>query len=151
LQPIVFACRRIIPKSGVEIAAEIANMERWAEFKGYGPLPGIEHAEYETRTETMIGSRVRVRSRDGSTHVEEFYEWESGRKIGMKLHEFTSPLRHLATHFLEEWTFEPQGSATSVTRMFQFFPRNAATRPLLWIISLFFRRAVALHLAEMHE
>jgi hypothetical protein len=97
----------------------------------------------------MIGSRVRVRSRDGSEHIEEFYEWQPGQKISMKLHEFTPPLRHLATHFLEEWTFKAQGSATQVTRTFQFFPRNFAARPLLWIISLLFRRAVAHHLEQM--
>lgn len=149
MQPIVFSCQRTIPKSGTEIAAEIANMERWSEFDGYGPLPGIERAEYELRTETMIGSRVRVRNRDGSTHVEEFYEWDPGHKISMKLHEFSPPLSRLATHFLEEWTFVPQGSATHVTRTFQLFPKSSFTRPLLWIISLLFRRAVAHHLAQM--
>jgi hypothetical protein len=149
MQPIVFACHRTIRKSGMEIASEIANIERWSEFGGYGPLPGIERAHYETRTDNMIGSRIHVRNRDGSEHVEEFYEWEPGRKISMKMHNFSPPLRHLTTHFLEEWTLETREGGTFVTRQFQLFPRSAATRPFLWLISLLFRRAVARHLAEI--
>jgi hypothetical protein len=149
MHPIVFSCQRTIPKSGIEIASEIANMDRWAEFNGYGPLPGIERAEYEIRTESMIGSRVRVRNQDGSTHVEEFYEWDPGRKISMKMHNFSPPLSGLATHFIEEWTFVPQGNATHATRTFQLFPKSGFTRPLLWIISLLFRRAIERQLLGM--
>lgn len=69
----------------------------------------------------------------------------------MKLQAFTPPLSRLATHFIEEWRFEVGDGGTLVTRTFQLFAASAWTRPFLWMISLFFRRAIAQHLAEMAE
>lgn len=149
MRPIRFACSQRIAQSAPAICAEIADVARWREFKGYGLLPGIADAVYEQRTETMIGSRVRVRNTDGSGHVEEFYAWEPTKQVAMKFDDFTPPLHYLATHFTEEWYFEPQTGGTLVTRKFQLFPKHAAARPVLWLISLVFRRAIARHLAEM--
>lgn len=149
MRPMIFTCKAIIPKTASEICAEIANVARWPEFKGYGLLPGIASAAYEQRTPTMIASRIRVRNTDGSGHVEEICAWEPGRKVVMKLHDFTPPLDRLATHFIEEWHFEAKNGATHVTRKFQLFPQHPAARPFLWLISLAFRRAIARHLAEM--
>lgn len=125
------------------------NMTRWSEFQGYAFLPGIEEAQFETRTPDMIGSRVRVRNTDGSQHVEEIIAWDPDREIAMKLQEFTPPLNRLATHFIEHWRLAPQGDATLVTRKFQMHPTNALTRFPLWVISLVFRRAIAAHLDHM--
>ncbi len=149
MPPITFEARKTIPRTAAEIASEIADTARWREFQGYAILPGIESAEYERRTEEMTGSRVRVRNRDGSEHIEEITEWDAENKIVMSLHEFSAPLNRLATHFIEEWNFEAKNNGTLVTRKFQMFPRQSITRPFLWLISLFFRRAVALHLDEM--
>ena len=149
MQPICFACSATIDQSASAISAQIADVARWREFAGYGPLPGIANAAYERRTETMIGSRVRVRNTDGSGHVEEFFAWEPTKQVAMKFADFTPPLHYLATHFTEEWYFEPQTGGTLVTRKFQLFPKHAAARPVLWLISLVFRRAIARHLAEM--
>lgn len=149
MNPIVFKCRQVIPKSGAEICAEIADTARWREFHGYGILPGIVSAAYEKRTDGMVGSQVRVRSADGSEYVEEIYRWVPGEGIGMRLHEFTPPLSRLATHFTEEWTFRPEGDATLVAREIQMFPSRSLTRPVVWLISLLFKRAIARHLARM--
>ena len=149
VHPITFQRSRLIRKSPSEISAEIADTARWSEFQGYGFLPGIERAEYETRTAQMVGSRVRVHNMDGSQHVEEISEWDADEKIVMKLHEFTPPLNRLATHFVEEWNFVPQNGATQVTRKFQMYPIQPLTRPFLWLISLLFRRAVSAHLDDM--
>lgn len=147
--PITFERSVTIPRSADEIAAEIADVARWSEFNGYSILPGIESAEYERRTEDMVGSRVRVRNSDGSEHVEEVLVWDPENRIVMKLHTFTPPLSRLANHFIEEWLFEAEGDTTLVTRKFQMFPRSRLTNPLLWLISLFFRRAITLHLEQM--
>ena len=149
MQPICFACSATIDQSASAISAQIADVARWREFKGYGLLPGIANAAYERRTETMIGSRVRVRNTDGSGHVEEFFAWEPTKQVAMKFADFTPPLHYLATHFTEEWYFEPQTGGTLVTRKFQLFPKHAAARPVLWLISLVFRQAIARHLADM--
>lgn len=149
MRPIRFACSQLIAQSAPAICAAIADVARWREFKGYGLLPGIADATYEQRTETMIGSRVRVRNSDGSGHVEEFYAWEPTKQVAMKFDRFTPPLCHLATHFTEEWLFETRTNATLVTRKFQLFPKHAVARPLLWLIALVFRQAIARHLADM--
>lgn len=149
MNPIGFQCHHIIARTGSEICSEIADTAHWGGFTGYGILPGIESAEYEKRTDDMVGSRIRVRNTDGSQHVEEITKWVPGREVGMKLHEFSPPLSHLATHITEEWDFQAQDHATLVTRTFHIFPRRAATRPIVWLISLFFRRAIARHLAAM--
>ena len=149
LRPIVFQCSQIIPRSATETCFEIADTDRWREFRGYGILPGIESAEYERRTDNMIGSRIRVRNTDGSGHVEEIFKWVPGNEIGMKLHEFTSPLNYFATHFTEEWSFQDKENATHVTRRSRMFPSRRMTRPIVWLISLLFRRAIVRHLAEM--
>ncbi len=149
IHPITFALTQIIPKPAAAICAEVADVTRWSEFTGYSILPGIERAVYELRTEEMVGSRVRVRNMDGSQHVEEITEWVVGQRIVMKMHDFTPPLSRLATHFVEMWTFVEQGPDTLVTRSFQLFPQGVWTRPLLWGISLLFRRAIGRQLGEM--
>lgn len=148
-KPIEFECRQLIPASPTAIAAAIADTSRWSEFGGYGVLPGIASAAYELRTDDMIGSRIRVRNTDGSSHVEEIYVWEVGQKIAIKMDEFTPPLSRLAAYFTEEWSFQATAEGTLAARRFQLFPRRGWTRPFLWLISLMFRRAIARHLAEM--
>ena len=153
MRPIEFECTTIILGTPAQIAANIADVERWSEFKGYGFLPGIAKAEYEQRTADMVGSRLRVLNTDGSRHREEFCEWNPGvnpgQKIIIKLHDFSPPVNRLATHFIEEWNFAASDHATLVRRSFQLFPKQPITRPFLWLISLVFKRAIARHLAEM--
>ncbi len=149
MNPIRFHCTRVIPASANVISAEIANVANWSQFSGYGLLPGIHQAEYEIRTADMVGSRIRVHNTDGSGHVEEIVRWVPGQEVVMKLHEFTPPLSLLASHFSEEWTFTATQQGTEVKRSFQLHSVRPATRPLLWMISLLFRRAIAQHLKRM--
>ena len=149
MKPIMFACKRLIPKSSAVIFAEVADTTRWSEFNGYGILPGIESASYAVRTEDMVGSRIQVLNRDGSSHVEEITAWIPAREIAMTLQDFTPPLNLVATHFTEDWHFQVEDEGTRVTRTFQMFPRFVIARPAIWLISLLFRRAIARHLDEM--
>lgn len=87
-----------------------------------------------------------MQNTDGSRHVEDILVWQSGQHVVMKLHEFTAPLSNIATHFVEDWTFAPSAGGTQVTRRFEMHPKSASTRPMLWMISLLFRRAVGHHL-----
>lgn len=146
---ITFQCSRLIPYTPAEIAAAIADTSRWPEFTGYGPMPGILSAEYETRTPEMSGSRIRVHNSDGSSHVETIEVWQPPEQIVMRLHEFTPPLSRLADHFLESWRFTVGPDGTRTSRQLQLYPRSPATRPLLWLISLLLRRAIAAHLEQM--
>lgn len=149
MRPITFECKKLFSKTIEEISAEISDMARWPEFNGYAILPGIESAAYEHRTPNMVGSRIRVRNLDGSTHVEEILEWDLSGKIEMKIFEFSPPLSHLATHFVETWDIEVVQGGTAVTRSFQLYGKRPFTRPFLWLISLFFRKAIAIHLDEI--
>lgn len=151
MNPIRITSQATIPLSPEEICAEIADLSRWPEFDGYGLLPGIKMAEYEERTADMVGSRIRVENRDGSTHVEAIKAWEVGRRIVMELGEFSPPLSHIATHFVEEWGFHEQEQGTLVTRQFQLYPQRLLTRPPLWLIGRLFRRAIDQHLADMAQ
>ena len=149
MRPISFELTRTISRSPAKICDEFRDLNRWPEFKGYGILPGIEWAVYETRTPEMVGSRIRVRNRDGSEHVEEIIRWDSQNGFLLTMDSFSPPLKHLATRFTEEWLLVNDGASTLVTRRFQLFARRPLTRPLLWLISLFFKRAIARHLADM--
>lgn len=132
-----------------DISARIARVELWPEFAGYGPIPGIESAHYEKHAEGMIGARIRVKNRDGSTHVEEITEWSPERRIVMTMHSFSPPLQKLADRFVEEWDFTRATDRTAVRRSFTLYPRSPLARPLLSVISKLLRRAISRHLDQM--
>ena len=150
-RPITFSCETTLPQRPEEIASQILDLSRWPEFNGYGPLPGIKRAEFETRTDEVVGTRIRVTNRDGSTHVEEIVEWEPTRRLRLHMHEFSPPVSRLATSFDETWDFEREGDRTDVVRSFEMHPKSALTRPLLWLISFLLKRAIARHLEQMAQ
>lgn len=149
--PIIFVCKQPIAASASVITSTIADVDRWRDFKEYGFLPGIARAEYEVQTSNMIGSRIRVYNTDGSSHCEEIYAWVVGKRVAMKFCAFSPPVQSLATHFLEEWEFATLDKATLVTRTFSLFPKSRLTRPVLWFISFFLKRAIDRQLVEMAQ
>lgn len=134
-----------------DISANIADMDKWPEFTGYGMLPGIKNAQYEVRKVGMVGSRIRVENTDGSMHTEKILTWRAEKEILMELCEFSPPLNKMASHFLETWTFEEKDDGTQVTRAFTLYPTTILTQPALWLISLMFRRAIKHHLHLMAQ
>lgn len=136
-------------QSPTEIAENIADMGQWAGFNGYGMLPGIDRAEYEQYTPEMVGSHIRVYNSDGSTHIEEVLVWALPHELKMKLHQFSAPVNRIATHFIEHWTFWEVEDGTHVTRSFQLFPQSTFTRPILWLISRQFKKAIDAHLDQI--
>lgn len=145
-QLITFSCEALLPLRPEEIASQILDLTKWRQFDGYGPLPGIKEAAFETKTAEIVGTRIRVTNRDDSTHVEEIVEWEPTRRLRLHMHEFSLPLSRLAMSFDEIWQFERVGDRTHVVRSFDLHPRSALTRPLLWLLSFLLRRAIARHL-----
>ena len=99
--PISFKCCETIPLPPEAIAEQILDLSNWTGFTGYGPLPGIEKAEFEARTDDVVGTRIRVQNRDGSSHVEEILEWDPSCSIVMQLSEFSPPLSPLVYRFEE--------------------------------------------------
>jgi hypothetical protein len=151
LRPITFSCETRLGISPEEIAQRILNLDRWPEFRGYGPLPGINTATFEATTPEVIGTVIRVSNTDGSSHTEEVVEWDTSRRLRLRMGDFSPPLSRLATEFDETWQFERIGAFTRVVRSFTLHPRTVASRPLLWLISLLLRRAIDRHLQQMQE
>ena len=151
MKPITFSCHEMLSLAPEVIAEQILDVARWSEFRGYGPMPGIKAAEFETRTPNVVGSRIRVTNLDGSTHVEEIVEWQPDRRLRLQMGDFSKPLSRLSTGFVETWDFERDGDRTHVVRSFEMHPKSVLTMPLLWLISLLLRRAIARHLDQIQN
>ena len=151
MKPITFSCEETLGIPPERIAEQILDISRWSGFQGYGVLPGIKAAEFEVRTPEIVGTRIRVIDTDGSSHVEEIVEWEPDRRIRLHMHEFSPPLSRLATGFEETWEFSCVGRDTRVVRIFELHARSRVTRPLLWLISILLKKAIARHLRQMRD
>jgi hypothetical protein len=90
-----------------------------------------------------------VTNLDGSTHVEEIVEWQPDRRLRLQMGSYSKPLTGLATGFVETWEFERVGHETKAVRSFEMNAKSALTRPRLWLISCFLKRAIARHLQDM--
>ncbi len=152
MHPIGFIVEKTIHNSPKEICKNVLDVETWSSFDGFGLLPGIEKAEFEKRTKKMVGSRIRVKNSDGTDHLEEILEYESGKKIVMKIFDFPTALSYMATHFIEEWNFKKlEKNKTLVTRKFQLYPTSFITRPFLNQISSLMEKSIAKQLDEMAQ
>ena len=149
MKPITFSCHETLPLAPADIARRILDLSKWPDFHGYGPIPGIKAAEVDVQTPGVIGTRIRVTNRDGSTHVEEVVEWQPDHRVRLHMKEFSPPLSRLATGFEEMWEFRRTDHGTDVTRSFQLHARSVPARLPLWVISFFLKRAVARHLRGM--
>ncbi len=149
MKPITLTCEETLPLVPEEIARQILDLSKWPDFHGYGPIPGIKTAEFEVRTSTIVGSRIRVTNLDGSTHVEEIVEWQPDRRIQLRMGEFSAPLSRLATGFVETWEFQQHDNETRVIRSFKLNAKSMLTKPILWLISFLLKRAIVSHLHEM--
>jgi hypothetical protein len=128
-------------KSSQEICMELLDMSRWSEFKGYSILPGIKQAHFETKTPGLVGSRIKVQNTDGSSHVEEIIEWDVDNKVALKFQEFDSPLKNLATHFVETWQFSRSASGTDMSRTMTMYPKGLLGWVMLVPISRLMKKA----------
>lgn len=151
MRPITFTLHETLPLSPEAIAEQILDVAKWPDFHGYGPIPGIKSAEFETITPNVVGSRIRVTNLDGSSHVEEIVEWQPNRRLQLQMGNFSKPLSRLATRFVETWEFERVGNETKATRSFELNAKSMVTRPVLWIISFLLQRAIARHLTEIKQ
>ena len=151
MKPIVIACKETLALAPEAIARQILDLAKWPDFHGYGPIPGIKAAKFEVRTPNIVGSRIRVTNLDGSTHVEEIVEWQPDRRLQLRMGEFSAPLSRLATAFVETWEFQRADNGIKVTRSFEMNAKSILTKPILWFISFFLKRAIARHLIEMKK
>ena len=136
-------------KSPQEVCTELLDTARWSEFQGYSILPGIDHARFETKTPGLVGSRIRVQNKDGSSHVEEIIEWDVDSKVALRFQEFDAPLRHLATCFVETWSFKKSAEGTEVSRTMTMYPKGMFGWLMLIPISRLMKKAFEKNLILM--
>ena len=145
---LTFTCTKTLPLASEEIADQILDLAKWPDFRGYGPIPGIKTAVFESRTASVVGSRIRVTNLDGSTHIEEIVQWFPDRRLQLQMKDFSTPLSHLATVFVETWEFQQIGRDTKVIRSFEMNAKSRAAWPVLWLISIVLKRAINRHLND---
>ena len=85
MKPITFTCDAPLLLAPEVIARQILDLTKWPDFHGYGPIPGIKIAEFDVQTPGIVGSRIRVTNRDGSSHVEEIVEWQPDHQIRLQM------------------------------------------------------------------
>ena len=149
MKPISFTCEETLPLAPEDIARQILDLSKWADFNGYGPIPGIKVAVFDVHRPGIVGSRILVTNRDGSSHVEEIVEWELDHHLRLEMKEFSAPLSRLATSFEETWKFKRTGDETHINRSFQLHAKSLLARLPLWVLSFFLKRTIARHLREM--
>lgn len=141
MKPIVIAVEGVTAMRSEEVCAQVLELSRWPEFEGHGMLPGILRAEFERRTPEVVGTRIAVYSKDGSEHIEEIVEWDTQRRIAFRFQEFKSPVRRLATGFLETWTFAPSHDGLKIRREMAMYPKGILGWLMLRMISRMMRQA----------
>ena len=149
MTPISFSCEDTLPLAPEDITRQILDLDKWPDFQGYGPIPGIKTAVFDVQTPSIVGTRIRVTNIDGSSHVEEIVEWQPDRRVRLEFKEFSPPLSRLATTFEEIWDFERLEGQTRVIRSFRLHAKSMLARFLLWMISFLLKRAIARNLREM--
>src|SRR5260370_39784685 len=149
MNPIIFICEETMSLAPEAIGRQILDVTKWSDFNGYGPMLGIKLADFEFRSPGIVGSRIRVTNRDGSSHIEEIVEWEPDRHLRLEMKEFSAPLSWLTSGFEETWAFERTGNETHVTRSFRLHAKSLPARLPLRAISFFLKRPIARHLRQM--
>jgi hypothetical protein len=149
MKPWVVVCTRTSRLTGEEIGAQILRLENWPDFQGYGPLPGIAEAQFEIRTPDVVGTRIRVRNRDGSTHIEEIVEWQPAERITLEMKEFSWQMKLFSDRFVERWEFERSNGETAIRRSIELQHRSVFGWLVLAAISGLLKNAVDRHLAQI--
>lgn len=128
-----------------QICEEIFDVDRWSCFKGYVPLPGIAKVTMKSPANSIVGTEFYVENTDGSKHKETVQSFNAGKCLIIKMSDFTSPIKNIATHFIERWDFVDTTSGYRINRTLELYQKNAFASLPLWLISRLLKKAVARH------
>jgi len=148
LNPIELTTNGFVNRTPNDICSILLDTNRWSEFEGYSILPGIEKAEFEKRTAEVVGSRIKVRNNDGSSHIEEIVEWDVNKKVVFKFQDFNSILKYFATHFIEEWNFVTKDEGTEIERNMKMYPKHVVGWLILKPVSKLMKKALEKNLMQ---
>ena len=76
MSPITFSIDELVAASPNLIANQLLDLGRWQAFRGFGSIPGISNAEFETKTEVLVGARIRIKNSDGSSFLATITQWQ---------------------------------------------------------------------------
>jgi hypothetical protein len=113
-------------------------------FTGYGPIPGITRARYETPGPPRLGAIRRIEKTDGTEHREEITVFEAPVRHTSRITGLTPPFSWLVREAADDWRFRAEGSAlTVVERTFVFELTTPLVAPIAWLIlHLFMKEAI---------
>jgi hypothetical protein len=151
MTPVTFSCEATLPFAADVVMQQNLDVNEWPGFAGYGPIPEIKEARFEVQTPEVVGSRIRVTNRDGSSHVEEIVLWQPPHRLKLVMSGFSPPLSRLASRFEETWELAPNKSGTYVVRTFALHAKSLLGRIALVPISWLLRGAVQRHMRQMRE
>ncbi len=129
------------------LAEAILTPERWSEFTGWGPLPGIREAVFRERTDAVVGTKIYVTNTDGSSHTETIRVWDLPREIVLDFGDFVKPLSGISSGFEERFDFsEVEGGHHEIVRTMSMRPKHTPGRLALLIIRPMMERALMKHM-----
>ena len=112
-------------------------------FAGFGPIPGIRTATYETAGEPAAGSRRRMIKTDGTEHIEEIVRLERPSRHVSKITALSPPFSWLVKSGEDDWRFIASDKGTIVERTFAFELTTPIAAVVAWpLLQLFMRPAV---------
>jgi len=149
MKTIAFRCAETLPLAPEDIARQILDLDKWLDFRGYGPIPGIKTAMFDVHTPDVVGTRIHVTNLDGSSHVEEIVEWRPDQRIRLEFKELSPPLCRLTTGFEEIWEFKRVHGGTIAVRSFRMHAKSVLAWLPLRVIAYFLKKAIARHLREL--
>lgn len=115
-----FTVRQFFPVGRERLFAFTNDAENFTSFVGFGPVPGIRRATYETPGEPRLGSRRRILKTDGTAHVEEIVGFDPPLRHVSLITGLSPPFSWLVRSGEDDWKFEESGGGTVVERTFAF-------------------------------
>jgi hypothetical protein len=140
-----FTIQVIYDKDPCLILDEMMHVENWSSFQGEGIIPGIKQASFVKKMDTHIGCIIKVENSDGSSHIEEFLEYEKDRYLKIKMHQFSKPLSLFAEYFIEEWLFEKQEFTYFLNRTLTLYGKGFFSNLFLSLVAKFLKKAIEKH------
>ena len=128
--------------------ALLTDIEAMPSFRGWGPIPGIERAEW-LQGEGGPGSIRRVHNLDGTSHSEELAAVIPRERLRDRIFDIASPAARLVRSMTDEWELREVADTTRLTRTFEIELRSGLLLPLGLFMRWAMRRAFRRHHAEL--